>query len=350
MRALEWNGTEFKLIDQTRLPHTVDYIVTQDYREIMQAIRRLAVRGAPAIGIAAAFALAFGARDIHAASIPEFLEQLHRIASEIRATRPTAVNLNWALQRLLSVAGSFTGDLDELPPRLLAEAEAVWYEDIAMCREIGRHGSLLIPDTCTILTHCNTGALATGDFGTAQSVIAVAVSQGKKIKVYADETRPLFQGARLTMFELMSLGIDATLITDSTAAFLMQRKLVDIVLTGADRIAANGDTANKIGTYALAVSARHHGLPFLIAAPSSTIDPDCPSGASIPIEERDPREITEPFGTPLAPAGARVYAPAFDITPGNMITAIITERGILSPPFGKNLRDPSSRKGVAAAE
>jgi methylthioribose-1-phosphate isomerase len=346
MRAIEWSGTEFRLVDQTLLPHTVDYIVTDDYTVIIDAIRRLAVRGAPAIGIAAAFGLAFAAKKIPTSSSAEaYVAELHRIADEITGARPTAVNLQWAVRRLLDKAIANKANPENIPRILLREAEAIRLEDIRMCEQIGKHGAALLPDTGGVLTHCNTGALATGDHGTAQSVIVTAIGNGKKLHIYVDETRPLMQGARLTMFELMSRSIDATLLTDNTAAFVMKQGKVQAVVTGADRIAANGDTANKIGTYGLAVLAKHHGVPFYIAAPTSTIDMDCPHGDAIPIEERDPVEVTKPFGVPVAPEGATVYAPAFDVTPGDLIMAIITERGAVRYPYTKSLKQLFTKAG-----
>jgi methylthioribose-1-phosphate isomerase len=338
MRAIEWSNGRLKLLDQTLLPDKVEYIEVTDPGIIIDSIKRLAVRGAPAIGIAAAFALAFAARKIRTDDPDIFMSALRQYADEIGSARPTAVNLRWALDKLVRKAGTFTGSVDKLPDLLISEAESILTEDMRMCRSIGRHGASLLPDVCTVLTHCNTGALATGDYGTAQSVIVTAAGNGKKIRVYVDETRPLFQGARLTMTELLAGGIDATLITDSTAAFVMQKGFVDAVLTGADRIAANGDTANKVGTYNLAVLAFYHHIPFYIAAPTSTIDPDCPDGRHIPIEERDSKEVTEPFGLRIAPADTPVYSPAFDITPAHLITAIITERGIFYPPYIQSLR------------
>jgi methylthioribose-1-phosphate isomerase len=337
MRAIELKSGRLTLLDQTLLPQRVEYIEANDHRVIIDAIKRLAVRGAPAIGIASAFALAFASRDIKAGDSGEYFNALREYASIIGDARPTAVNLKWALERLLHRVKAFSGPVDAIPGILLAEAEAILTEDIEMCKMIGRNGAALLPDKCTVLTHCNTGALATGDYGTAQSVIVTAHESGKSIRVYVDETRPLFQGARLTMTELLGKGIKATLITDNTAAFVMQQGIIDAVITGADRIAVNGDTANKIGTYGLAVLAAHHEIPFYIAAPTSTIDPACPDGKHIPIEERDSREITEPFGLQIAPPHTPVYAPAFDVTPAQLITAIITEQGIYYPPFARSL-------------
>ncbi len=337
MRAIEWDGKEFKLLDQTRLPQTIEYIKTGDYRVIVEAIKRLSVRGAPAIGIAAAFALAFASKKIVSSSRSTFLNELDRIASEIESARPTAVNLRWAVQRMMKRAGSIQ-KVSGIPEAMLHEAERIRLEDIQMCKQIGLHGAQLLPDSGGVITHCNTGALATGDYGTAQSVIVTAIEQGKKLHVYAGETRPLLQGARLTMFELEARGVNATLITDNTAAFVMKQGKANLIITGADRIAANGDTANKIGTYGLAVLANYHSIPFYVAAPTSTIDPDCPDGSAIPIEERNPGEVTHPFDVQIAPDNVDVYSPAFDITPHHLITAFITEHGVVSPPFKDNFK------------
>jgi methylthioribose-1-phosphate isomerase len=341
MRAIEWDGKEFKLLDQTKLPHSVEYIRTDDYHVIIDAIKRLAVRGAPAIGIAAAFALAFASGKINRQSPDEYLDELGRIATEIESARPTAVNLRWAIRRLLKQASAMR-DVSLIPEKLIDEAERIRTEDIEMCRNIGIHGAALLPESGGVITHCNTGALATGDYGTAQSVIVTAIEQGKRLRVFVDETRPLFQGARLTMYELRERNIDATLITDNTAAFVMRSGKVHAVITGADRIAANGDTANKIGTYGLAVLAKHHGIPLYVAAPSSTIDMDCPDGNAIPIEERDPQEVTHPFGMRIAPDNINVYSPAFDVTPNELISAIITEQGVVVHPLDRNLRKLSA--------
>lgn len=336
MRAIEWDGTVFKLLDQTKLPRSVEYIITDDYRVIIDAIKRLSVRGAPAIGIAASFALAFASMNIKAGSREFYLIELEKIARKIESVRPTAVNLRWALHRLVQLAYNCQ-DMKIIPAALFAEADSIRREDIEMCKRIGINGAGLLPETGGVITHCNTGALATGDHGTAQSVIVTAIERGKKLHVYAGETRPLLQGARLTMFELQARGVHATLITDNTAAFVMKQRKANVVITGADRIAANGDTANKIGTYGLAVLAKYHGIPFYIAAPTSTVDLDCPDGSAIPIEERDPEEVTHPFGMQMAPDGVDVYSPAFDITPSELITAIITEHGVLSHPLKENL-------------
>jgi methylthioribose-1-phosphate isomerase len=332
MKSIEWCGTSVRILDQTRLPLEEIYFQTDDYREIGAAIRALKIRGAPAIGVAAAYGVALAALQSPEKDIHSLRGSTDNVAAFLAETRPTAVNLFWALQRMKSVAAS-SNTPAELRRNLVDEAVKIHQEDERMCRDIGAHGSSLVPAHASILTHCNTGALATGGEGTAQSVITTAHRQGKSIRVYADETRPLLQGARLTVWELQKAGVDVTLITDSMAAFLMKQKKIDLCIVGADRIAANGDTANKIGTYSVAVNARYHGIPFYVAAPSSTIDCSIASGESIPIEERNAAEITEGFGKPTAPAGTKVYAPAFDVTPASLITAIITERGVFSPPF-----------------
>ncbi len=341
MRAIEWDGKKFKLLDQTKLPESVEYIITDDYRVIIEAIKHLSVRGAPAIGIAAAFALAFASMRIKANAPKQYLRELENIAREIESARPTAVNLRWAIQRLLKLAHALQ-DVKSIPAILLDEAERIRREDIEMCKQIGIKGAGLLPESGGVITHCNTGALATGDHGTAQSVIVTAIKQGKKLHVYVDETRPLLQGARLTMFELQARGVETILITDNAAAFVMTQGKANLVITGADRIAANGDTANKIGTYGLAVLAKYHGIPFYVAAPTSTIDLDCPDGSTIPIEMRDPKEVTRPFGVQIAPDGVDVYSPAFDITPNELITAIITEHGVISPPYKENLKNQTA--------
>ena len=327
---VEWLGASVRFLDQTRLPLDVVYRETADHRDLCEAIRTLRVRGAPLIGIAAAYGVALAAA---ALTRPEgFREALHRAAGDFAATRPTAVNLFWALARVRRVIDA-APDAEGARTALADEAVAIHRDDAEKCRCIGMHGAALVPDGASIVTHCNTGALATGGIGTAFGVLASAHGSGKKIHVYVDETRPLLQGSRLTMWELGMAGIPATLMTDGTAAFLMQRKPVALAVTGADRIAANGDAANKIGTYQLAVAARHHGVPFYVAAPTSTIDPSIPSGAAIPIEERSGEEVASFAGLRTAPAGISVYAPAFDVTPASLITGIITEEGVFGFPY-----------------
>jgi methylthioribose-1-phosphate isomerase len=339
--AMRWLPNEecLELLDQTRLPAEITYIKCCTYQEIAAAIRCLAVRGAPAIGVAAAYGLVLAARKICANSKKEFLSQLRPAARELAATRPTAVNLSWALNRLLQKAeGADTDDPGKLYGLLLEEAHAICREDISGNRMMGIYGQGFIPQGGSVLTHCNAGALATAGYGTALGVIRAAREAGKNISVYACETRPLLQGARLTALEMMQENIPVTLITDNMAGFLMAKGKVNLVIVGADRITANGDVANKIGTYGLAVMARAHNIPFYVAAPASTIDLNLASGDEIPIEERDHTEVTHHGGRLLAPAGVKVWNPAFDVTPNNLVTAIITDRGVIWPPYLENVR------------
>ena len=327
-----WHEGRVRLIDQRQLPGQVVYLDCADHREVAEAIRNLSVRGAPAIGIAAAMGLALGARSIQTRDPDHFLRELSRIADELAATRPTAVNLFWALDRMKRVAASGRNLGAALVTRLIDESQAILDEDIAMNRAMGKIGAALIEGGDTILTHCNAGSLATGGYGTALGVIRAAWEDGKKIRVIADETRPVLQGARLTAWELMQDDIPVTLITDNMAGALMREGRIQRCIVGADRIAANGDVANKIGTYGVAVLARYHGLPFYVAAPTSTLDLSIPSGAHIPIEARDPREVTHVHGLAhIAPDGVDVANPAFDVTPADLITAIITEKGAFRP-------------------
>lgn len=328
-KAIEPVGNKLKILDQRRLPREVRYNEYDDYRDIIESIKTLEVRGAPAIGIAGAFALAIAAQ----AEVKTDLERLKKIlvdiAREIRSARPTAVNLTWAVDRALDKANHYAGDrIDEYRRILWDEASLILAEDEAMCHAIGAHGQALLKDGDTVLTHCNAGALATGGSGTALAVIYAARDSGKKVKVFADETRPLLQGARLTCWELMQEGIDVTLICDNMAGFLMQQGKIDSVILGADRIAANGDFANKIGTYSVAILAKEHAVPFYVAAPTSTFDPGINSGEDIPVEERSPDELTNWGGVPTAPPGVKTYSPAFDITPAELVTAYITDKGI----------------------
>jgi methylthioribose-1-phosphate isomerase len=332
---VRWVDDHLELIDQTRLPVAE---VRREYRrweDVAEAIRDLVVRGAPAIGVTAAFGVALAARQSRAAGLDALLADLDAAIKGLAATRPTAVNLFWALERMRRTALSEPAPtVDDARARLLAEAQAILDEDLAANRAMGEHGAALVPDGARILTHCNAGALATAGYGTALGVIRAAHARGKVALVWVDETRPVMQGSRLTAWECVREGIQHRLIADVVAASLMARGEVDLVVTGADRIAANGDTANKIGTYALAVLARHHGVPFYVAAPSSTIDPSLPSGALIPIEERDGMEVRRVAGQATAPEASPVYNPAFDVTPGGLITAIVTERGVFRPPYG----------------
>lgn len=325
IKSIERVGDKVRLIDQTKLPTELLYRTLDDYREITGSIKRLEVRGAPAIGIAAAYALAIAVqqtKDGNPATVK-------RLADEIKASRPTAVNLFWAVDRAVSAAlAEEAWDYKTVVARLWREAEAIHDEDREMCRRIGEFGSALIQDGDGILTHCNTGALATGGIGTALGVVYTCRDQGKRNPVFADETRPLLQGARLTAWELQQEGIDVTLICDNMAAVLMKQGKVKHVIVGADRIARNGDTANKIGTYGLAVVANHHKVPFYVAAPMSTFDNNTASGRQIVIEERAPEEITHGFGKQTAPDGIKVYSPAFDVTPHELISCYITDTGI----------------------
>ena len=328
-----------RLIDQTLLPSEFVRIDLRDVSAVWEAIKSLRVRGAPAIGVAAAFGAVLGARANGFNDLESVKNGLRDATRSLRTSRPTAVNLFWALDRMDRVAlGQDYRDGAMLVDRLLIEAKTIADEDRAMCRAIGTHGADLIPDKSGILTHCNAGGLATVDYGTALAVIFTAQEQGKNVHVFADETRPLLQGARLTAWELQRRGVPTTLICDSMAALVMREGKVQLAIVGADRIAANGDTANKIGTYGVALLCRAHGIPFYVAAPSSTFDLSLVDGRSIPIEERDPREITHGFGRPTAPEGIDVYNPAFDVTPADQIDAIITERGIIRPVNAETIR------------
>jgi methylthioribose-1-phosphate isomerase len=333
-KTLERVGDRLRIIDQTKLPLQLEYLELDDYRKVIEAIKRLQVRGAPAIGIAAAYGLALAACRAQRCD----LDYLAQIAEEFKSARPTAVNLAWALDRMIDKVRSVGGSsAEEIQSLLWSEAEAIHEEDRLLCEKIGRHGAELIKDGDTILTHCNAGALATGGIGTALGVIYTCRDQGKTIRVYADETRPLLQGARLTAWELQQEGIDVTLICDNTAGMLMRQGKIDHVIVGADRIALNGDFANKIGTYSLAVLAKEHDVPFYVAAPYSTFDHELESGSRIPIEERSSSELTEGFGKRIAPEGIKVYTPAFDVTPHELVTYYITDRGL----------EPGGRKNVA---
>lgn len=336
LSPIRWHGDQYgwlELLDQTQLPGAIQWLECQSVEQVWDAIKQLRVRGAPAIGIAAAYGLVVGLQDFEDLPLSEFVVQLNQMAGYLGSSRPTAVNLFWALQRMQRVAGETPASTPtgELLVRLLAEARAIHDEDRQMCRAIGRHGAELIADGANVLTHCNAGGLATAEYGTALSVIFTAQDQGKQLHVFVDETRPLLQGARLTAWELMQRAVPCTLICDSMAAQVMREGRVQAVITGADRIAANGDSANKIGTYGLAVLARAHGIPFYIAAPSSTFDLELESGEGIPIEQRAADEITQGLGRLTAPVGVKVYNPAFDVTPAELIHSIITERGLIHP-------------------
>lgn len=339
VKAVEWKDGSIIILDQSKLPLEVTFIECKDYRQVAEAIRKLWIRGAPAIGIAAAMGIALGAQDIKARNFNEFMEALKPIFNEMLSTRPTGVNIRWAIDRIKSVmiknrAESVNG-LKEL---LVAEAKMILDEDIEVNKAIGRWGANFIKDGDTILTHCNAGSLATGGYGTATAAIYTAKEQGKRIQVIVDETRPVLQGARLTAWELMQADIQVTLITDSSAGALMKSGEIDLVIVGTDRTARNGDVANKIGTYTLAVLCKEHKIPFYVAAPLSSIDFSITSGKYIPIEERVPEEVTYIFGKwPIAPEGIKVRNMAFDITPYRYVTAIITEKGAFKPKDLKKL-------------
>jgi len=333
LRWIGGTGGHLELIDQTLLPIELAHIDCRDVETVYEAIKMLRVRGAPAIGIAAAYGVCLGVQAIAGKDQDAFFARVDEVSDYLAGSRPTAVNLFWALDRMKAKAAELRGTKPpaEIAQALLAEARAIEEEDRRMCRAIGRHGAELIADGQGVLTHCNAGALATADYGTALAVFFAAAESGKRIHVYADETRPLLQGARLTTWELMQRGIEVTLICDSTAAEVMREGRVQAVVTGADRIAANGDVANKIGTYGLVLSAAAHKIPFYVAAPGSTFDLSIADGWQIPIEQRDPREVTHGFGRPTAPEGIDVYNPAFDVTPAELIAAIICEKGVIRP-------------------
>lgn len=336
MTSVEWVAGKVRFIDQTRLPAEEVLVETSDFRVVAEAITKLKIRGAPAIGVAASFALLLAIENERILSATDLQEELFTAINVVSQTRPTAVNLFSALNRMRRVYQNVSHtDVVTIRYHLLEEARRIQQEDVEACRKIGENGAALIVPGSSILTHCNTGALATAGEGTAQGIITTAARQNKIVRVYADETRPLFQGARLTSWELLKQGIDVTLITDSTAGYVMQQRLVNVVIVGADRIAANGDTANKIGTYSLAVLAERHGIPFYVAAPTSTIDHWTRSGRDIPVEQRNEEEVTHVAGTRIAAEGVKVYAPAFDVTPHQCITAIVTEAGVLRPPFNE---------------
>ena len=337
---VEWLGNRVRILDQTKLPQREVYLELVDYQDIASAIAELKIRGAPAIGVVSAYGVALGALKIEAKSRDEFLERLGVISRAIAATRPTAKNLFMAIERMQRTAEAGK-DVEQIKKALVDEAVKIHSEEVEASRKLSELGAELIEDGFTVLTHCNTGALATAGYGSALGVIKQAWEQGKKIKVFATETRPLLQGARLTAWELKKAGIPFNLITDSMAGYFMGRGEIDCVIVGADRITANGDTANKIGTYTLAVLAMEHGIPFYVAAPTTTIDSSLPSGDAIPIEQRRPEEVTHIQGVRIAPEGTQVQNPAFDVTPHHYITAIITDKGIITEPYGERMRGTS---------
>ena len=336
VETIEWTPQGVVMIDQTRLPLHEEYVTCRNYEEVATAIRDMIIRGAPAIGVAAAMGVAIGVRDAGEADLDG---QVDVICETLARTRPTAVNLFWAIDRMKRLYTTLRGKpLDEIRERLIQEAQLVREEDIAINRAIGSHGAALVPDHKTVLTHCNAGALATAGYGTALGVIRAARESGKQIDVFADETRPFLQGARLTVWELQQDGIPTTLITDNMAGHFMKSGRIGCVVVGADRIAGNGDVANKIGTYSVAVLAKENGVPFFVAAPVSTLDLTLASGDQIPIEQRAAAEVTHVFGHAVAPEGTAVENPAFDVTPARYVTAIITENGVARAPYEESLK------------
>ena len=339
--TIEWQDDGVVMVDQRKLPAQEVYVRCKTAKEVARAIKKMVIRGAPAIGVAAAMGLALGMTRSKAKGTSQLAAEFYKLSELMAGTRPTAVNLFWAIERMKRVfsdAARSGQSTDEIKDAIVTEARRVHDEDVASCRALGAHGEAVVPDDACVLTHCNAGALATGGYGTALGVIRAAVERGKRLVVFADETRPFLQGARLTAWELMRDGIDTTVITDSMAGPLMREGKVDIVVVGADRIAANGDVANKIGTYTVAILAREHGVPFYVAAPVSTVDFAMPDGTKIPIEERSEREITHIGSLRVTPEGAGVWNPAFDVTPHRFIAGIITEHGICRPPYTESLK------------
>jgi methylthioribose-1-phosphate isomerase len=340
--TIERDGDVVVMVDQRKLPAQEVYVRCKSAGEVARAIKSMVIRGAPAIGVAAAMGLAIGMRGSKATGTQKFAAEFFKTCELLAATRPTAVNLFWAIERMKRAfaAGAEVGEsVEQIKDRLDLEARLIHDEDVASCRAMGAFGAEVVPADARILTHCNAGALATAGYGTALGVVRGAVEAGKQVAVFADETRPFLQGARLTAWELVRDGIATTVITDNMAGALMRQGRVNFVVVGADRIAANGDTANKIGTYGVAVLAREHGIPFYVAAPLSTIDLDTPDGSRIPIEERSPKEVTHVGAARLAPKGAQIWNPAFDVTPHHLIAGIITERGICREPYTESLRN-----------
>jgi methylthioribose-1-phosphate isomerase len=340
--TLAWTPEGVRFIDQTKLPLEESYVLATTYEQVAEVIVTMVVRGAPAIGVSAAYGIALGVQQTQASTPEEFAPEFERICARLAGTRPTAVNLFWAIDRMKRLFAALRAagcPMENIKEQVLAEANSMYEEDIAACKAMGAFGGALLPDEGGVLTHCNAGALATCGYGTALGVIRAAVEQGKNIHVYADETRPFLQGARLTAWELMADGIPTTVICDNMAASLMRAGRIQAVVVGADRIAANGDFANKIGTYNVAILAKEHGIPFYCAAPWSTIDLTCPNGDAIPIEERSPVEVTHHGGKQLTPHGVGICNPAFDVTPAKYVTAIFTERGVLRAPYSESLRE-----------
>jgi len=339
IKTLEWTAEGVRFIDQTKLPTEEVYVTCRDYEEVATAIRDMIVRGAPAIGVAAAMGVALGVRDADGDHVAELRRQFDQICDTIGETRPTAVNLFWAIRRMQDRFEQVSElPVAQIKQAIVAEAQRMYVEDIAANEAMGRHGAVLLPASGGVLTHCNAGALATCGYGTALGVVRAAVESGKKIHIYADETRPFLQGARLTAWELVKDNIPTTVIADNMAGAMMRQGKIGAVIVGADRIAANGDVANKIGTYTVAVLAKEHGIPFYVAAPTSTVDLETPDGSKIPIEQRSSREVSHIAGKQMTPNGAKIENPAFDVTPNEYVTAIITERGVAKAPYGESLK------------
>jgi len=349
IKTLEWTDSGVRFIDQTKLPTEETYVTCKTHEQVADVIRKMVVRGAPAIGVAAAMGIALGIKNSKAATGAELKQEFERICDLIGKTRPTAVNLFWAIRRMRQKFEYFRmRTIPQIKQELIEEAQRMHAEDIAANQAMGRHGATLMPTSGGVLTHCNAGALATCGYGTALGVIRAAVEQGKKLHVYADETRPFLQGSRLTAWELMKDGIPTTVISDNMAGAMMKQGKIGAIVVGADRIAANGDVANKIGTYTVAVLAKEHAIPFYVAAPFSTIDLETSNGSTIPIEQRNAREVTHIAGKAIAPEGVEVENPAFDVTPGKYVTAIITERGIARAPYNESLRKLAEEPAVAS--
>jgi len=339
IKTLEWTDDGVRFIDQTKLPTEEVYVTCKDYEEVATAIRDMIVRGAPAIGVSAAMGIALGVRDAEGDHVAELRRQFNQICDTMGETRPTAVNLFWAIKRMqdrFEQVSEFP--VAQIKQAMITEAQRMYVEDIAANEAMGRNGAVLLPSSGGVLTHCNAGALATCGYGTALGVIRAAVESGKKIHVFADETRPFLQGSRLTAWELTKDGIPTTVISDNMAGAMMRQGKIGAVIVGADRIAANGDVANKIGTYTVAVLAKEHGIPMYVAAPWSTIDMETPDGSKIPIEQRSAREVTHIAGKQMTPDGVKIENPAFDVTPNQYVTAIITERGVAKAPYGESLK------------
>jgi methylthioribose-1-phosphate isomerase len=338
-KTIEWKNDRVRILDQRKLPQKIRYLDCRDASSVAQAIRTMAIRGAPAIGVAAAMGIALAAKRTPSHSTETFHKILEKVCQEMNQTRPTAVNLFWAVDRMKKILDQIhVHGIEKTKAKLVEEALQIYEEDVEINKKMGEYGKRLIKNGDGVLTHCNAGALATAGYGTALGVIYAAWSEGKRFRVFADETRPQLQGGRLTAWELVQEKIPVTVITDNMAGWLMEKGEIDLVLVGADRIARNGDTANKIGTYSLAVLSKYHGIPFYVAAPISTFDFTLTSGRDIPIEERDVKEVTHFRGSSITPKGVNVFNPAFDVTPHSLIEAIVTEKGIIRAPFNKNLK------------